>query len=166
VAFFLVTIELYGETRLREFHENFVPFLQKVKLMHERSTDHELVASPFFIVVSILIFIVAYKIRPYLGLPLADPDHKFNDFWQGLFVVGGYFLLGFVWVILVIFPLNWVMVGVHWLARLNLFLLNKLQLKGLLLSIGAVMFVFAKLILAFHVLPETGLYHFFRHTPE
>jgi hypothetical protein len=45
LAFFLVTVELYGEQRLRELHDLLVPFLQRVTLIHERSTDHELVAS-------------------------------------------------------------------------------------------------------------------------
>ena len=52
------------------------------------------------------------------------------------------------------------------LARLNLFLLDRLKFKGLLLSIGAVMFLFAKGILAIQALPETSLYHFFvEHAP-
>jgi hypothetical protein len=89
VAFFLVTVELHGEQRLRELHDHLVPCLQKVRLMHERSTDHELVASPFFIVMSILIFVRAYKIRPYLGLPVPDPSHRRNDLWQAVSVASG-----------------------------------------------------------------------------
>jgi|HubBroStandDraft_4_1064222.scaffolds.fasta_scaffold1181525_1 hypothetical protein len=85
---------------------------------------------------------------------------------QAVTAASGYFLLPWVWIVLVVFPLNWLIVAVYWLARLNLFLLDRLKFKGLLLSIGAVMFLFAKGILAIQALPETSLYHFFvEHAP-
>jgi hypothetical protein len=85
---------------------------------------------------------------------------------QAVTAASGYFLLPWVWIVLVVFPLNWLIVAVYWLARLNLFLLDRLKFKGLLLSIGAVMFLFAKGILAIQALSETSLYHFFvEHAP-
>ena len=79
---------------------------------------------------------------------------------QAVTVASGYFLFLRVWIVLVVFPLNWFIVACTCSRDSNLLLLDQLKLKRLLLSIGAVMFLFAKGILAIQAQPETSLYHF------
>jgi hypothetical protein len=76
--------------------------LGRIKLV--RTKEDEVVSSPAMIVVSVAMFIGAYQLRPYLGERLPDPEGRLSELAQRLYLVSGYALLPFVWVILVVFP--------------------------------------------------------------
>lgn len=93
-------------------------------------------------------------VRPFLGLPVPDPHHRLNDVWAssdgGLRLFPTFLGLDCPGC----FPAELVHRCLYLLTRLNLLLLDRLKLKRLLLSIGAVMFLFAKGILATQAQPK------------
>jgi hypothetical protein len=123
--------------------------LRRVKVV--KNKDDEIVLGPAFTAVSVAIFLGAYALRPYLGAgPPADrvgeTAHQLSMFLERVFV------LPFVWVILVVFPLSWLMVGAHWASRFGQFLLARVELKGALLAIGTLLFLAAKGVVAVYLI--------------
>jgi hypothetical protein len=155
VAFFFVTVELYGEERLRELHPRLISSLQKIKIL--RPQDQKDVTDPRVLIVSLIGFIAAYYVRPFLSYPLSIPV-PIPPAFIFLVPIAWQFVVFLVWGALTVFPLMWIMIALHWFIHFSLYLLGRLQLKGVLLSIGAIMFVLAKGILAVEAFSATSLF--------
>ncbi|MGB7949509.1 MAG: hypothetical protein WCH75_17620 [Candidatus Binatia bacterium] len=148
VAFFLVTIELYGEDRLRVFHARLIAAMSKVRVFSEKDEDFFL--NPFVgYVLYPLMFVGSFLLRPYV-------QTNYPSDW---FVIPGWWIImGFIWCFLVLVPILEMMIVFHWLIRLGLFTLHQVRLRGLLLTIGALLFVCAKGIQVARLVPELTLW--------
>jgi hypothetical protein len=150
VGFFLVTIELYGEQRLREYHTRLVTSLSAVRIF-KSTEDEKFFLGPAGYTVYPLCFIAAYLLRPFVAasFPAAGTD---PILYASTWVV--YYVL--IWPFLVMVPILTLMIISHWLIQFSVFVLSKVALKGVFVTVGALLFLTAKTILAAFVWPETG----------
>jgi len=152
VAFFLVTIDLYGEERLAALHEKISTFLQRalgrVRVFAHDPEEHFPLGSPLWFSLRAAIVGGAYWV--YLHPEVTDSLSRWK--WaQVLYAVIGRTLV----VCIVGLGPFWLLAdATHLVPRFGIWLLRKAKLKGVLLSFGTVLFVFAKGILVVNLMSE------------
>jgi hypothetical protein len=152
VAFFLVTIDLYGEERLAALHEKISGFLQRalgrVHVFARDPDERFPVGSPLWFTVRAIIVAGGYWV--YIHPEVAESFFRWK--WSAALyeLVGGILIpcivgLGPIWLLVD---------AAHLVPRFGIWLLRKAKLKGVLLSLGTVLFVFAKGILVVNLIGE------------
>lgn len=145
-AFFFVTIDLYGEERLRALNQRISWVLSSTlaKLRFSFSKDEPLAIGSIngFIThwMGLCFGLLFWLAKSPPVPPLLQPIMKFGHGMSLFFVIT--FALGLALDVLFFIP------------ALALWLITKLKFKGVLLTFGALLFVFAKGILIMHLVHE------------
>jgi hypothetical protein len=150
MAFFLVTIDLYGEERLAVLHRRIASVFSSVVAHFRKTADPDL-SPTFFVIAAPFLFLFCYGFKLLLdrGNPF-DP----GTFGYVIMYICSAVMWVFVWVGLVISPLMVVLLIVQGLSHVGLWLLRTVELRGILLTLGALLFVFSKSILVLKALRE------------
>lgn len=151
-AFFLVTIDLYGEERLIVLNGTLTTILRKIEGRLRQNLDADSYFKDrtfgsylFFMSTAIAIFVGAVTLLPHIFEQTRNIET--GTFWHTLWLFSSRFVWGFAWVIVVLFPIFFLLELVRGMARLGLWLLQQIEAKGVFLFLGTVLFILAKGIL-------------------
>lgn len=149
VAFFLVTIDLYGEERLAALNDWIARFLSRMlagkwrKLIPEEEPDPIRYGSAAGFILRLICFAIVYPMSRW-------PVEGASPFLTPILLFGRWMCVFFA----VVFAVGIVLDLIVFTSAFALWLVTKLRFKGILLTCGALLFIFAKGILIAHSLNE------------